>query len=390
MKRLVSQRLSKLPPYLFAEIDRAKEELKARGLRLIDLGVGDPDLPTPPPIVRAMQEAVSDPAHHRYPPYAGTARFREAIARWYRRRFGVELDPDEEVLVLIGSKEGIAHLPLALCDRNDVVLYTEPGYPVYGTTPLFFGARPYPIPLREKNQFLPDLERIPERIRVRAKLFFVNYPNNPTGVRAPRSFYTDLIAFAQRYGILIAHDAAYTEIYEGEPPPSILEFPGAKEVAIEFHSLSKTFHMAGWRVGMAVGNREIVGALGLLKTHLDSGVFTAIQAAGCVALDLSDGELEPLRKTYMARKRILCLALKQAGIKVIESDATFYIWAKVPQGFTSTEFVKHLLYDTGIVVTPGTGFGPHGEGYFRLSVTAPDDLIHEAGERILKMKGRSQ
>lgn len=385
MKNLISKKLSALPPYLFAEIDRIKAELRARGEKLIDLTIGDPDLSTPKAIVSALKDAVEDPRHHRYPPYAGTAEFRQAVSRWYKRRFGVDLDPEKEVLALIGSKEGIAHLPLALTDRGDVVLYTEPGYPVYCTTPLFFDARPFPVPLKEENHFLPDLDAIPARIKNKAKIFFVNYPNNPTGVRAPKGFYEDLIAFAHRYGILIAHDAAYSEIYEGDPPLSILMLAGAKEVAIEFHSLSKTFNMTGWRLGMVVGNPHAIQALGLLKTHLDSGVFTAIQKAGTVALELPEEELAPIRRTYMDRKKILTSALQRAGITTIPSDTTFYIWAGVPKGFTSQEFVKKLMLETGVAVTPGTGFGPDGEGYFRISVTAPDPEIIEAGERILRL-----
>jgi len=385
MKEWSSQRLRSLPPYLFAEIDRIKSELREKGARLFDLTIGDPDLPTPKRIISALKEAVEDPKHHRYPPYRGTEEFREAVSLWYRKRFGVDLDPQKEVLALIGSKEGIAHLPLALSDPGDVVLYTEPGYPVYGTTPTFFQARPYPVPLREENHFLPDLDAIPARIRNKAKIFFVNYPNNPTGVRGKKEFYEELIAFAHRYGILIAHDAAYSEIYEGEPPPSILSFEGSKEVAVEFHSLSKTFNMTGWRLGMVVGNPSAISALGVLKTHLDSGVFTAIQRAGTVALQLPEEELLPIRRTYMERKRQLTSALEKAGITVIPSDTTFYIWAKVPNGFTSEGFVKKLLLDAHVAVTPGTGFGPDGEGYFRISVTAPNEEIEEAGERIAQL-----
>lgn len=386
MKPLLGERLRKLPPYLFAEIDRVKQELKGRGVKLLDLGIGDPDIPTPKPIVEAMQQFVGEPRHHRYPPYAGTEEFREAVARWYRRRFQVELDPEGEVLALIGSKEGIAHLPLAICDGGDLVLYTEPGYPVYGTTPGFFGCRAYPVPLRKGNDFLPDLKKIPARVLARARIFFLNYPNNPTSVRAPRAFYEEVLSFAREHGILIAHDAAYSEIYRGEPPMSILEIPGAKEVAIEFHSLSKTFHMTGWRLGMVVGNREAVQALKLLKTHLDSGVFTAIQAAGAVALSLPDELLRPYRETFMRRKALLEEKLVAAGIPVTPSDTTFYIWAEVPGRMTSSEFVKKLLYETGIVATPGTGFGAHGEGFFRLSVTASDEVIEEAGERLKRLQ----
>jgi LL-diaminopimelate aminotransferase len=385
MKEWFSQRLRSLPPYLFAEIDRIKSELREKGARLFDLTIGDPDLPTPKRIISALKEAVEDPKHHRYPPYRGTEEFREAVSLWYRKRFGVDLDPQKEVLALIGSKEGIAHLPLALSDPGDVVLYTEPGYPVYGTTPTFFQARPYPVPLREENHFLPDLDAIPARIRNKAKIFFVNYPNNPTGVRGKKEFYEELIAFAHRYGILIAHDAAYSEIYEGEPPPSILSFEGSKEVAVEFHSLSKTFNMTGWRLGMVVGNPSAISALGVLKTHLDSGVFTAIQRAGTVALQLPEEELLPIRRTYMERKRQLTSALEKAGITVIPSDTTFYIWAKVPNGFTSEGFVKKLLLDAHVAVTPGIGFGPDGEAYFRISVTAPNEEIEEAGERIAQL-----
>ncbi len=383
----LTERLRVLPPYLFAELDRKKQEKIAQGVDVIDLGVGDPDLPTPEPIVEALKRAAEKPENHRYPSYVGMKAYREEIARWYRRRFGVELDPEEEVIALIGSKEGIAHFPLAFVERNDVVLYPDPAYPVYRIGTIFAGGEPYPMPLKEENDFLPDLGSIPQEIVDRTKIIWINYPNNPTSADATEEFYRDLIKWAKKNNIIVASDNAYSEIYTGERKPiSILQIDGAKDVAIEFHSLSKTYNMTGWRIGMAVGNRELVRALGKVKTNIDSGQFNAIQEAAITALNLPESELDKLRAVYRERREVMTGALRKLGLKPFESDVTFYVWTKVPEGYSSAEFVGRLIDEAGIVCTPGNGFGDAGEGYFRISLTVPTERLVEAAERIKNLK----
>jgi LL-diaminopimelate aminotransferase len=385
-KTRVAARLRALPPYLFARIDELKQEQLARGVDVIDLGIGDPDLPTPPHVVAALQQAAPRPEHHRYPSYAGMLELRRAAARFCQRRFGVELDPATEVLALIGSKEGIAHLPVALVDPGDVVLCPDPGYPVYATGTRFVGGEPYLLPLRRERGFLPDLGAIPPDVAARAKVLWVNYPNNPTAALAPRSFYQELVAFARRHDIVIASDLAYSEMYfEGEPPASILEIPGAREVAIEFHSLSKTYNMTGWRVGFAAGNKELVGALGKVKTNVDSGVFEAVQQAAIAALSGDQACVEEMRRVYLERREVLCGGLAAAGFDVLTPKASFYCLIAVPSGFTSLEYAGKLLEEAGVVATPATGFGAHGEGFVRLTLCAEKARLEEAVRRLKRV-----
>ena len=378
----LASRVQYLPPYLFASIDRMKQKAIEKGIDLIDLSIGDPDLPTPALIVKAMKKAVENPVNHRYPSYEGMLSFRKSVALWYKKRFGVNLDPDVEVLSLIGSKEGIGHIPLAFVDPGDIVLVPSPGYPVYATGTLFAGGQSHMMPLREENNFLPDLERIPKRVLLRAKLVFVNYPNNPTSATAPVNFFKDLIRTASKYNIIVCHDASYTEIYYGKKPLSFMQIPGAKRVGIEFHSLSKTYNMTGWRIGFAVGNRKVLGGLGKIKTNLDSGVFQAIQEAAIAALHMDNRALEGIRKTYKTRRDILYKGLKRLGLHALNPNATFYIWVKVPPRYDSMKFVTQMVSKAGVLATPGNGFGDAGEGYVRFALTAPENRIQEAVERI--------
>ncbi|OIO04714.1 MAG: LL-diaminopimelate aminotransferase [Desulfovibrionaceae bacterium CG1_02_65_16] len=383
----LAQRLANLAPYLFAAIDKAKEEVRARGVDIISLGIGDPDLPTPDFIINALFEAAKRPANHQYPSYIGMLSFRQAVAGWYKRRFGAVLDPNTEVLGLIGSKEGIAHFPLAFVNPGDVALIATPNYPVYGVSTEFVGGIPKYLPLTDQNDFLPDLDAIDSDTWKSAKLIYINYPNNPTAATAPRSFYEKLIEKAKEFNVIVVHDAAYTEIYfdEGKKPLSIMEIPGGKDVAIEFHSLSKTYNMTGWRIGMAVGNASLVKGLAKVKEQMDSGIFQAVQEAGAVALNDGDAFSAQLRGIYKERRDVVVDALKKAGIACRVPDASFYIWSKVPKGFTSQEFVTKLLMQTGVVTTPGNGFGAPGEGYFRISLTVDTDRLKEAVLRISQL-----
>ena len=377
-----AERLKKLPPYLFKEIDRKKEEVIAKGVDIIDLGVGDPDLPTPDLIIEVMRRATGDPPNHRYPSYSGMNDFKFAAANWYKDRFGVELDPEKEVLSLIGSKEGIAHLPLAFINPGDIALVPSPAYPVYNIATMFAGGEPYFMPLRSENDFLPDLDSIPSEIVKRAKLLFINYPNNPTAAVADIDFFNRVVEFARKNDILVCHDAAYTEMgFDGYTPPCFLEADGAKEVGIELHSLSKTFNMTGWRVGFAVGNREAVEGLGAIKSNIDSGVFQAIQIAGIEALKNYKSLVKDIMEIYPRRRDLMIKGLREAGFKVESPKATFYLWVSVPEGYTSAQLAARLL-EAGVVVTPGIGFGDPGEGYFRIALTQKMDRMAEAIERI--------
>jgi LL-diaminopimelate aminotransferase len=379
-------RLKLIPPYLFKEIDEKKEQVRARGVDIIDLGVGDPDLPTPKFIVDRMKEAVADPSTHRYPLYSGMNDFREAVARWYKRRFGVDLDPETEVITLIGCKEGIAHLPLGVNDPEDVNLMTTPAYPVYRMGTLFAGASPFMVPLTRENNFLPDFKEIPPIEARDAKLFFFNYPNNPTAAVADLGFFQKILEFCREYHIVPVHDAAYTEMgFGGYTPMSFLEVPGAKEVGIEFHSLSKTYNMTGWRLGMVVGNREVLAALGKIKSNIDSGAFNAIQMAGIAALDSDQSCVATNCRIYQERRDVMVSGLKKLGYEVTAPKATFYIWLPVPKGFDSVKFTTHLLEQAGIVTVPGIGFGEPGEGYVRLALTVPKERLEEALARVAKL-----
>ena len=381
----LASRVRHLPPYLFASIDRMKQQAIAKGSDLIDLSIGDPDLPTPPHIVKAMQKAVENPAHHRYPSYEGMFSYREAVARWYKKRFGVKLDPQTEVLSLIGSKEGIGHIPLAFVDPGDTVLVPSPGYPVYAVGTLFAGGESYPMPLREENDFLPDLDAIPKNILRKSRLIYLNYPNNPTTAMAPMKFYKEVVRIALKHNIIVCHDASYSEIYFDKKPLSFMQIPNAKDVGIEFHSLSKTYNMTGWRIGFAVGNREVLAGLGKIKTNLDSGVFQAIQEAAIVALNTDNHILSAIRKTYQERRDALYTGLKEIGIPLKKPKATFYIWAKIPSHFDSMGFVTYLLNRAGVLATPGNGFGEAGKGYVRFALTASVEKIKEAVVRIGKI-----
>jgi LL-diaminopimelate aminotransferase len=382
MKRELAQRIRELPPYLFADIDRKKAALRAQGKDLIDLGIGDPDLPTPAHIVQAMQKAAAEPRFHRYPSYEGMKEFREAAVNWYRQRFGVTLDAATECCALIGSKEGIAHFPVAFVDPGELVLVPDPGYPVYATWTRFVGGEVHYMPLRRDNGFLPDLDAIPKDVAKRAKLMWINYPNNPTAALATREFYERVVAFAKEHDIIVASDVAYSEIYfEGEAPRSFLEVPGAKDVGIEFQSLSKTYNMTGWRIGFAVGNAQLVQGLGKVKTNTDSGAFEAVQAAAVAALSSSQACVAEMREIYRERRQVLCDGLERAGMTVLRPKATFYVLVACPAGVTSADYVSRLL-DAGVVATPATGFGAHGEGYVRLTLCADKARLAEAAERV--------
>jgi len=381
-----AERVKNLPPYLFAVIDKMKQKALNKGVDLIDLSIGDPDIPTPRHIVRRMKKAVENPVHHRYPSYEGMFSFRQAVADWYKRRFNVSLKPESEVLSLIGSKEGIGHIPLAFINPSDIMLVPSPGYPVYSVATLFAGGKSYIIPLLKENNFLPELKAIPKGILKKVKLMFINYPNNPTSAIAGRGFFEEVVDFAVKSNIIVCHDAAYSEIYyENKKPLSFLQIPGAKDVGIEFHSLSKTYNMTGWRIGFAVGNAKVLAGLGKIKTNLDSGVFQAIQEAGIEALKTKETILKKIRDTYQGRMDVLYNGLKNLGLELEKPKATFYLWVKVPKGFDSIGFVTHLLKKAGVLTTPGNGFGASGEGYVRFALTVPAKRIEEAVERIKKV-----
>ena len=380
-------RLEKLPPYLFAEIDKKKREVAARGVDIISLGIGDPDLPTAPHIVSALQEAATRPANHRYPDYEGLFTFRKAATDWYKSRFNVTLDPEKEAVSLIGSKEGIAHIPLAFVNPGDVVLVPDPGYPVYNIGTIFSDGEPYFMPLRKEDGFLPDLKAIPEAVAQRAVLMWIGYPNNPTSAIAPKEFFTEVIRFAEKHDIIVCHDNAYSEVYyEGKKTLSFLEVDGAKEVGLEFHSLSKTYNMTGWRLGFAVGNSTLIDGLGKIKTNVDSGVFQAVQEAGIAALTGDQRAVEDMRRICQERRDILIRGLRSIGLACTPPQATFYVWAEVPKGYTSASLTSKILEETGVVVTPGNGFGAAGEGYIRFSLTVDTDRLREAVARLQKLR----
>jgi len=382
-----AERLKRLPPYLFKELDRQKEEVRAKGVDIIDLGVGDPDLPTPPHIIEALKSAAQDHTNHRYPSYSGMVDFNAAVAEWYRGRFNVSLDIDSEVVTLIGSKEGIAHIPLALINPGDIALVASPGYPVYHIGTQFAGGEPYFMDLLKENSFLPDLESIPSEVVKRAKMMFINYPNNPTAAVATKEFFDSVVAFADKHDIIVCHDAAYSEMsYDGFKPMSFLEVDGAKSVGIEFHSLSKTYNMTGWRIGFAVGCADLVNALGQVKSNIDSGVFQAVQIAGVAALKGDQACVDQMCRTYQERRDILVGGLRSLGLSVEKPRATFYVWMDVPKGYSSAEFSSRLLSDAGIVTTPGNGFGSAGEGYIRMALTVAKERMKEVVERIKNTK----
>jgi LL-diaminopimelate aminotransferase len=382
----LAERLTGLPPYLFAELDRKVSAKRAAGVDVISMGIGDPDLPTPRHVVEALQEAAEDPATHQYPSYYGLPAFRQAIADFYERRFDVRLDPDTEVLPLIGSKEGLAHLCLAFVDPGDEALVPDPGYPVYAIGTLLAGGRAVPMLLDPSTGFLPDFGRIAPTDR--SKVLWLNYPGNPTAATTDVGFFGEAVAFARRHDLLICHDAAYSEItFDGYVAPSILEAPGAKDVAVEFGSLSKTYNMTGWRVGFVVGNAEAIRALSTVKTNLDSGIFNAVQRAAVVALNGPHDHVEVMRAVYQKRRDVVVAALADIGLAVQPPLGSIYVWVPTPEGRTSEGFASELLDVAGVVVAPGTGYGANGEGFVRFSLTVEDDRLEEAMRRIGKLAG---
>ena len=383
----LSRRMEKLPPYLFVGISRTIAEKRARGEEVISFGIGDPDLPTPPHIIQRLHQASDDPANHRYPETDGLPRFRQAVATWYRRRFNVSLDPDKEVVPLIGAKEGIGHMALCFIDPGDVALVPDPGYPVYSIGTMFAGGESYYLPLREENAWLPELDSIPSDVLKNAKVLWLNYPNNPTAAIAPDEYFERAIAFARRHNIAILHDASYSEVYyDGYKPLSFMELEGAREVGVEFHSLSKTYNMTGWRIGMAVGNAAMIDALFRVKSNLDSGVPQAVQEMAIAALEGPQECVEARNAIYQRRRDRLVAALQALGLRTTVPHATFYLWARVPQGFTSATFATALLEERNIVVTPGSGYGSCGEGYVRLSLTLPDEQLEKGVQRLVSWK----
>ncbi len=382
-----ADRVRSLPPYLFAAIDRMKAEARARGMDLVDMSIGDPDLPTPPHLVQALQQAAQNPRYHRYPSYEGMLACREAAARFYQDRFGVPLDPAEEVVTLIGSKEGIAHLPLALLNPGDLALVPDPAYPVYATAVGFAGGEAFRYPLLREQGFLPDLQAVPPEVARRAKLLFINYPNNPTGGSATLADYQRILAFAEQHALIVASDLAYSEMFFEPPrPPSFLQLPGAKERTIEFFSLSKTYNMTGWRVAYAVGDRRLVAALGKIKTNVDSGVFGAVQEVAIAALQGDQGCVDQMRAVYGRRRDRLVSGLQALGFEVPAPRATFYVFVPVPGGGSSVAFAGRLLTEAGVVVTPGVGFGAQGEGFIRFALSVSEERIAEALQRLGRLR----
>ncbi|MBI4003745.1 MAG: LL-diaminopimelate aminotransferase [Candidatus Omnitrophica bacterium] len=381
-----AERVKQLPPYLFVEIDKAKRNLQAAGKDVIDLGVGDPDLPTPPHILERLKAAADDPANHRYSFTEGIRELREAIARWYERRFGVALDPQTEILPLLGSKEGIAHFPLAVANPGDAVLVPDPCYPPYRSGTILAGAEVVSMPLLEENGFFPDLGAISQKAARRAKVMFLNYPNNPTAAVATAEQFQEAVELAKDFHFAIAHDAAYSEVaFDGSQPISFLQLPEAKAVGVEFHSLSKTYNMTGWRIGWVCGNAALVSALGNLKSHLDSGIFQPIQWAGIAALDGDQALLRETVATYQQRRDLLIEGLAEAGWNVAKPAASLYVWTRVPTKESSMAFAARVLEQAHVVLTPGVGFGPSGEGYIRMSLTVPTERLQEAVNRLSKI-----
>ena len=378
-----SERMNRVPPYLFVQISRKIAEKKAQGIEVISFGIGDPDIPTPDYVVDALGDASHDPPNHRYPESEGLPEFREGVADWYLRRFGVQLDPEKEVISLIGAKEGIGHVAFCFLDARDVALVPDPGYPVYAMGTLFAGGESYMLPLTEQNDWLPVLDAIPDDIARKAKLLWLNYPNNPTGAVTDLDYFSKAIEFAKTYDIAVMHDACYTEVaYDGYRPPSFLQADGAMDVGIEFHSLSKSYNMTGWRIGMAVGNAEMIEALLTIKSNLDSGVPQAVQHMAIEAMKRPLESVDDRNAVYQARRDRIVPVLKDMGMKVESPKAGLYIWAGVPEGYTSAEFAEKLLEDTDVLMIPGGNYGAAGEGYVRLSITLQDDLIDKALDRV--------
>ena len=385
-KPALGKTIDSFPPYLFLDLDKRRKAAVKNGQDVISLAVGDPDLPTPAPVARFAAKEVLKPANHRYPEGRGTARLRRTIAAWHKKRHGINLDPETEILALIGSKEGLAHLPFALINRGDTALLPDPCYPAYKTGLILSGARIKRLPLSENRGFLPDLASLPASFFKGAKLLFLNYPNNPTGAAADLKFYAKAVAAAKKYGFWIAQDAAYSEVFFSKPSPSILQVPGAKDVAVEVYSLSKTYCMTGWRLAWMIGNPKAVAALAKLKENLDSGQFNAIQETAVFCLENHDRLAAPIREIFRKRADFFTDALKKAGWDVFRPGATFFVWAKPPSRIGSLACVYRVLEEASVLITPGSGFGPRGEGYVRFSLTAPEKRIREAAGRIARMK----
>ena len=377
-----AERIKTLPPYVFARLDELKARAREQGLDLIDLGMGNPDGATPQPVVDAAIAAIQNPANHGYPPFEGTASFRRTITSWYQRRYGVDLDPDSEALPLLGSKEGLTHLAIAYVNPGDLVLVPSPAYPAHFRGPLIAGGKVYSLLLKPENNWLIDLAAIPDAVAQQAKILYFNYPSNPTAATAPREFFEEIVAFARKYEILLVHDLCYAELaFDGYKPTSLLEIPGAKEIGVEFHTLSKTYNMAGWRVGFVVGNRHIIQGLRTLKTNLDYGIFAALQSAAETALQLPDVYLHEVQARYCSRRDFLIEGLAQLGWNIPKPKATMYLWVPCPVGIGSTDFALSVLQQTGVVCTPGNAFGVAGEGYVRMSLIADCDRLQEVLRR---------
>ncbi len=379
----LARRIEKLPPYLFTEISKKIAAKRAEGVDIISFAIGDPDIPTPKHIMDSLHEAADNPANHRYPESEGLPEFRQAVADWYKRRFGVNLDRDKEIMPLIGSKEGIANIAYCLIDPGDVSLVPDPGYPVYAVGTQLAGGEPYYLPLREEDGFLPDLSAVPEDVADRARLLWLNYPNNPTSAVADLAFFEEAVRFAKKYDIAICHDGPYSEVaYDGFKPVSFLQADGARDVGIEFHSLSKSFNMTGWRIGMAVGNETLINALMRVKSNVDSGIPQAIQRMAITALNGPEDVIDEHNAVYQRRRDRLVEALQDAGMRIQSPKGSLYIWARIPEGFTSAELAGRMIDEIGVVVTPGTGYGANGEGFIRLSVTTPEDRLEEGVRRL--------
>jgi len=375
-------RLQALPPYVFARLDELKARAREQGLDLIDLGMGNPDGSAPQPVIEAAIAALQNPANHGYPPFEGTASFRRAITSWYRRRYDVDLDPDSEALPLLGSKEGLTHLALAYVNPGDLVLVPSPAYPAHFRGPLIAGGKIHNLILKPENDWLIDLGAIPDEVARQAKILYFNYPSNPTAATAPREFFQDIVAFARKHEILLVHDLCYAELaFDGYQPTSLLEIPGAKEIGVEFHTLSKTYNMAGWRVGFVVGNRHVIQGLRTLKTNLDYGIFAALQTAAETALQLPDVYLHEVQNRYRRRRDFLIEGFGKLGWNIPKTKATMYLWMPCTVGMSSTDFALNVLQQTGVVVTPGNAFGSAGEGYVRISLIAECDRLGEALRR---------
>ena len=387
----LAKRIEDLPPYLFVGISRKIAEKRAQGEDVISFAIGDPDIPTPRSIIERLCQAAQDPANHRYPESDGLPQLRQAISSWYERRFGLSFDPDKEVLPLIGAKEGIGHIALCFIDPGDLALVTDPGYPVYSIGTMFAGGDCYFLPLIEEKDFLPDLDQVPGEVAQRAKLLWINYPNNPTAAVADLDFFERVVAFAKRYDLVVCHDAPYTEVaFDGYRPPSFLQAPGARDVGVEFHSLSKSYNMTGWRIGMVVGNEGIVDALMRVKSNLDSGIPQAIQYAAIEALLGDQDCIAEHNAIYQRRRDLVVKTLAKIGLRTKPPRASLYVWARIPEGYTSLDFCTKLLDETSVVVTPGSGYGKNGEGYIRLSLTTPDDRLEEGLSRMERWGGHLQ